>query len=178
MKKLFVLYLFVFQLVSSHTFAQAPSKIDWLKELNRDIWLPFMEAYASGNVEKYLALHSKDFIRGMGDQNLVNDLKGYGENSRKMFKNLQESGAKVKIDFRFLKRIANAQSAYEIGIYQFTALNSKGEAQNYYGKFHVVSRKENNVWKILVDYDSNENETINEAVFKQGFAADDFSKFQ
>jgi ketosteroid isomerase-like protein len=178
MKKLTILYLFVIQLFSLNILAQTPTKVDLLKEINRDIWLPFMEAYATNNAEKYLALHAKDFIRGIGDQNIVTDLQGYGEGSKQMFKNAKESGAKFKIDFRFLKRIANAQSAYEIGIYQFTAINPKGEVQNYYGKFHVVSRKENNVWKILVDYDSSENATINEDTFKQGFTLDDFSKFQ
>lgn len=176
MKNPSYLYLLVFQLITFHIFAQNTGKAEFLKEINRDIWLPFIEAYANGDAEKYLALHSQDFIRGMGNEEKLTNLKGYGEGVRQMFKSLKESGAKVKIDFRFLKRMANAQSGFEIGIYQFTAINAKGESQNYYGKFTVVSRKENNVWKILVDYDANENNSINEDSFKKGFPIDDLSK--
>jgi ketosteroid isomerase-like protein len=176
MKYLPYLYLIVYQLISLGAFAQSSNKASYLKEINRDIWVPFIEAYASGNAEKYLALHSKDFIRGTGNDEKLTDLSGYSVSVKQMFKNLQESGAKVKIDFRFLKRMANAQSGFEVGIYQFTAINAKGESQYYYGKFTVVSRKENGTWKILVDYDSDEEGIIDAESFKKGYPMDDYSK--
>ena len=46
-----------------------------------------------------------------------------------------------------------------------------------YGKFHVFLRKENGVWKILTDYDSDEGGKVGEADYKAAAAVDDFSKF-
>ena len=46
-----------------------------------------------------------------------------------------------------------------------------------YGKFHVFMRKMDNIWKIIVDYDSNEHDTINEQSFLSAFAIDDFEKY-
>ncbi len=40
-----------------------------------------------------------------------------------------------------------------------------GKTMDYFGRFHVVLRKENSIWKILVDTDSSENGTISEKDF-------------
>ena len=45
------------------------------------------------------------------------------------------------------------------------------------GKFHVILVKVDNLWKLLVDYDSNEDNTINEKSYKSAFAIDDFEKY-
>jgi ketosteroid isomerase-like protein len=158
--------------------APTPPKQDpaLLQELNRDIWLPFTEAYAALDADKYLGLHSKDFIRGEGDRKLMLDLEGYSTEVRRFFANMQRRGDKPDIQFRFLERFASAQFASERGIYQFTMAQTEGEPRKYYGKFHVFSRKEGGTWKILVDYDSNENGTIDEASYQAGRAVDDLGQ--
>jgi hypothetical protein len=47
----------------------------------------------------------------------------------------------------------------------------------YFGKFHVILIKEEGVWKILVDYDSSEKNSINEDTYKKAYAIDDFKKY-
>jgi len=81
------------------------------------------------------------------------------------------------ISFRFLERICNNDKASERGIYKFTVHLNSDKEQSYYGKFHVILSKEESVWKILVDYDSSENKTINEVSYSNAFAIDDFEKF-
>jgi ketosteroid isomerase-like protein len=41
-------------------------------------------------------------------------------------------------------------------------VKKQDETQSLYGRFHVVLRKENGVWKILVDKDSSEGRSIDE----------------
>ncbi|WP_280818679.1 hypothetical protein [Tamlana crocina] len=41
----------------------------------------------------------------------------------------------------------------------------------------MILRKEQGEWKLLVDYDSSENQTIDENSFNAAFAIDDFGKF-
>jgi hypothetical protein len=38
-------------------------------------------------------------------------------------------------------------------------------------------RKINGKWKIVVDYDSNENNTIDEKIYQAAFGIDDFAKY-
>jgi ketosteroid isomerase-like protein len=72
---------------------------------------------------------------------------------------------KRTIELRFLERMANESQAFEVGIYKTTVINAQGESRSFYGKFHVVLRKENGTWKILVDSDSSEGGTIGEKDF-------------
>ena len=67
--------------------------------------------------------------------------------------------------------------AYLRGIYKYSYFPKAGEPNIGYGKFHVVLRKENGVWKILTDYDSSEGGKVGEADYKAAHAVDDFAKF-
>ncbi|MBX7220699.1 MAG: nuclear transport factor 2 family protein [Blastocatellia bacterium] len=161
---------------SAPTLAQDPAadRATLLKEINRDIWLPFAKAFAEDKAEDFISLHSKDMIRAEGNGKRILSLSQYAENTRKSFKTRIEAGGKIEIHFRFLERIVNPQFASERGIFEFVAISPKGETAKFYGKFHVFSRKETGTWKILVDYDSNEGKTINEESFKSAAALDDF----
>lgn len=142
--------------------------LPFLKELNHDIWIPFAEAYATGDAEKYLALHSADFIRAQGDGQNTNDLAGYSTGVRSGFQRGKDKGGKTAIEFRFFERFSNGQTASERGIYKYTYTPPSGEAWSGYGQFHVFSRKENGRWKIVIDYDSSESGTVGAAEFMAG----------
>lgn len=142
--------------------------LPFLKELNRDIWIPFMEAYAAGDADKYLGLHTADFIRAQGDGQNTNDLEGYGTNIRAGFKRGKNQSGKTTIEFSFFERFSNGKTASERGIYKYTYAPPTGKPWTSYGQFHVFSRKENGQWKIAVDYDISEGGTIGEAEFRAG----------
>jgi hypothetical protein len=148
-----------------------------LLEINRDIWIPFSEAYATGDADKYLSLHSSDFVRASESNHHTTDLHGYSKGVLRSFNRNAINGGKTTIDFRFLERFTSEITASERGIYKYTYFPPGGEPTSGYGKFHVVSRKENGVWKILMDYDSNEGDTISADDFEAGFAVHDVRKF-
>ncbi len=140
-----------------------------LKEINRDIWTPFSEAYATHDAEKYLGLHSQDFIRANGgDRAGVKDLAGYRESVTNGFQRGRDNNRRAAIAFSFFERVAGEKLASERGIYRYTAIAPDGSQQHFYGKFHVFHRKTDGVWKIAVDYDSNEDGTIGAADFEAG----------
>lgn len=147
------------------------------RDINRDIWTPFSAAYASNDAEKYLALHTKDFIRANGNDKTSDDLAGYRSHVERSFAWAGENGGRTTIEFRFFERIASASTASERGIYKYSYFPKAGEPNIGYGKFHVVLRKENGVWKILTDYDSSEGGKVGEADYKAAHAVDDFAKF-
>lgn len=146
---------------------QDPENLQRLAEINRDIWTPFSAAYASFDADKYLGLHSKDFIRGTVNE--TRNLDQYAEHVRRQFKRSRESGGKVQIDFSFFERVSSPESASERGIYRYAFTPSGAETQYYYGRFHVFHRKIQGKWKIVVDYDSDEDNSIGEADFKAGW---------
>lgn len=157
--------------------AEALAARNALRDINRDIWTPFAEAYASNDAAKYLALHSKEFVRANGNSKSSHDLAGYGASVERSFAWTAEDGGRTSIEFRFFERFATATTASERGIFKYTYQPKTGSPNVGYGQFHVVLRKENGVWKILTDYDSNEGGKIGAAEYQAAMAVDDFSKF-
>ncbi len=169
-------------LVATVAFAQqppAPAKQDpaLLAEINRDIWLPFSEAYLAGDVERYLTLHRPDFIRGEGSRKTVRSLESYAADVRRSFARWNEQGLKIEIAFRFHERLVSREHASERGVFQFTVTRPDGKTQKFHGQFHTFARKVEGRWQFVVDYDSDEGGTIDEAKFLAGAAVDDFSRF-
>ena len=155
----------------------AQNNADYLKEINRDIWLPFIEAYGTLDAEKYKSLQSEDFIRAEGSDRRLPTYKEYFDNVAVWFSDVKKEGRKLSIEFRFVERFANGKVASERGIYQLKTFDATGKLTwTGYGKFHVFMRKLSEKWKIVVDYDSNEENTINEQTYLAAFAMDDFGK--
>lgn len=167
MKKITLIITFVFVYSS---YAQNKSHFE---AINLQIWEPFTTAFETSDYNLFGSLHSDALVRVNGDgkriQNKTNYIKGY---ETRWANNKQNQ----TISFRFLERIVNNESASERGIYKLTINPNTDQEQSYFGKFHVVLRMENNSWKILIDYDSSEKNSINEDTYKNAFAIDDFDK--
>jgi ketosteroid isomerase-like protein len=157
--------------------APKPTDPELLRELDRDVWRPFAAAFAAGRADDYLALHSRSFIRAMGDAKRVEPVEAWMKGTRGMFKSFADRGTHASIAFRFLERLANAEAASERGVFQFTMTDAQGKSRVTYGRFHVISRKEEGRWKILVDYDSSEGGTIDQASFLAAHAPDDYGRY-
>ena len=174
---LVVLASFVLPAQAQQRPGPAPTNPEYLRELDREIWKPFVAAFAAGKAEDYFALHSDGFVRVMADARRVEPREAWMTGTRGMFRHFAERGIKPSITFRFMERLANGQSASERGIFEFTTTDAKGATRRAYGKFHVISRKEGGRWRILVDYDSNEGGTVNRDTFLAAHAPDDYARY-
>ena len=172
MKKLFF-YLFL----SLSTATHAQTNADYLKQINRDVWLPFSEAYATYDAEKYKNIHTPDLIRGEGDRKRIRNFTEYMSETAANFKELKDSGSTTRLELRFLERFANAEFASERGIYYYYSKDKMGRESIGYGKFHVFLRKINGRWKIAIDYDSNEKDTVDKTVYLAAFGLEDVEKY-
>lgn len=152
-----------------------PEHLDRLRAINRDIWTPFSAAYAANDAVQYLNLHTPDLIRATGGKYAgVQTLDEYGAGVRQGVARRVADSTGITIDFTFFERIAGEETASERGVYRLTVTPKVGEARQYYGKFHVFHRKVEGVWKIAVDYDSNEDGAIGAADFDAGLPPDVF----
>ena len=118
------------------------------KDINEQVWKPFIKSFNDGDHEGFKEVHSKDVLRVEQDNNKVLDYDQYFP------KTPPKRSGKNKIELRFLQRIASDDQAFEVGYYKSSHTTADGKTHTGYGKFHVALRKENGVWKILVDADA------------------------
>lgn len=140
------------------------------KEINEQVWKPFIKTLLSHEVDGFMNLHSEDVMRVERDNGHILNFDQYKKDLNISWPAWKQSMEVEKIknsfELRFLERTSNGNQAFEVGYFKNETINSKGEKRTGYGQFHVALRKENGVWKILVDSDSNNNRTITEEMFQ------------
>jgi len=139
---------------------------DYLTAINEQVWHDFTLAFEKLDHQLLRAVHSTEMVRIEGDRQSIQELDPYMEGYASWFQQVKQAGNTLQIRLRFLERINTDHTASERGIYQLTIKDAQDTDQIYYGKFHVVLKKENDVWKIVMDYDSSEGNTIGEEDFK------------
>ena len=135
------------------------------REINEQVWKPFMKTFNDHDTEGFMALHSKDAVRSPRDGKVVWNWNEYFQQQQKGDQRDKDSRVNRTLELRFLERIVNNGLAIDVGIYKTTYMPQEGEPRSFYGKFLVVLRKEETHWKILVDTDSSEGQTISEGDF-------------
>ncbi len=136
------------------------------KEIDEQVWKPFIKGFSEGNTELFMSVHSKDLVRSGRDSKEVLNWDQYCKQTAEGNKRRKERNQTMWIELRFTERINNDNQAIDVGIYATSWSSPDARTGIGYGRFHVVHRKENGKWKILVDTDSSEGETIGEAQFK------------
>lgn len=130
------------------------------KEINAQVWHPFIKAFNGYDTEAFMAVHAKDLARVPRDAKTISTYEQYKKQHEDGDKRAQTGNIKRTIELRFIERIASPTQAFEVGIYKTTVTQPQSEPQVMYGKFIVVLRKENNTWKIVLDSDSSEKNTV------------------
>ena len=145
-----------------------------LKNIDNQVWHPFTKAFETFDYILFSSIHSKDLIRINADGKRIQNKETYIDGYKERWESIDR---KQTISFRFLERLNNENSASERGIYKLTIHPGTDQEQSYYGQFHVILKKEQHAWKILVDYDSSENNTVGSSVYNKAFQIDDYSKY-
>lgn len=135
--------------------------------INKDVWLNFMEAYENKDASLFNQIHTDDVLRISPDRNTIYIGQEYKDRNLETFNRWNNRKVKQKIEFSFLSRSQKRDWAYEVGIFKLTRYTG-AQSQSYYGKFHVTLKKVNGLWKIFIDSDTNEDNSISETDFQQG----------
>lgn len=144
-----LLFLVLILVFTTTSIAQSPDLPDHSAQIDKDVWMPFVESYENNDGPKFVSLHTDDILRvtkwGIreGQDFLENTLERYAE-----------AKVKRKLNFKFEQRIHSDDTAYEVGYFEIITPLEDGEINKYYGRFSVVLRKVNDVWKIAQDYDT------------------------
>jgi ketosteroid isomerase-like protein len=135
------------------------------KEIDEQVWKPFINTFNNNLTDAFMAVHSKDVVRSPRNSKIVWNWAEYKKSQNEGDLADIKANRKRTLTLRFTERLANNNLAIEVGIYKTSYLLPDGKIIDSYGRFHVVLRKENGVWKILVDTDSSEGGTIGEKEF-------------
>ena len=137
------------------------------RQINEQVWKPFIRSFNSGDTEAFMAVHSKDMTRVEQDSKNIYGFHEYYEYNKRGKERNTPPKWKSNIELRFIQRITGNDRAFEVGYYKTTSTTiATGQTHSGYGKFHVLLRKENNTWKILMEADASEK--TDEAVFLTG----------
>ena len=162
MKKYILISLFWLGFVFT-SFAQTDSL---QQQINEQVWKPFVKAFKNRDRDLMKSVHSKDIIRVELDAGII---LGYDKYFQPIPDSIKAKWAvwETNIELHFIHRVASAGKAFEVGYYKTTSINTATkETRISYGKFHVLLRKENGAWKILMDEDAKEN--TDEQLFMSG----------
>jgi ketosteroid isomerase-like protein len=133
-------------------------------EINEQVWIPFIEAFNDRDQDAFRSVHSPEVIRVLRDRERIFGAEVY---FRELPDSIQEKRAvwQRDLELQFIERIAQRDKAFEVGYYKTIITHTEnGEQMTFYGKFHVLLRKENGQWKILMDADANQN--VDEEIFQ------------
>ena len=155
-----IMFIAMTTLMSASVCAQ-----DSQKEINDQVWRPFIASFNSFDTDGFMAVHSREVVRSPRDAKFLLSWDEYFKQQQAGDKRQKENGGTRLIELRFTERITNTKQAIDVGIYKTTVSNKEGKTSSFYGRFHVVLRKEGPGWKILVDTDSSEGNTIGEKDF-------------
>ncbi|MCK8524032.1 DUF4440 domain-containing protein [Aquimarina sp. D1M17] len=144
-------------------------------KINEDMYKNFSQAYANSDYELFASIHNSDMLRISGNGGEIKSVDQYLEGYKKRWSTPSKNS--IKIEFRLFERILSDTIVSDRGIYKVTYISDKNETQYSYGKFHVLLRLEDEQWKILMDYDSNENKTVTEETFLAAYALKAYEKY-
>ncbi len=145
-------------MVAFPVFIFAQTRQDSLRrQIDQDIWIPFLQGINTNNADLYNSVHSKDFtwVAG-GNKTRIMDLPAYIEDAAKVMTDRKNKGIQTIVEVAFLERNLNETFASEKCVTRYTALEPGKEPLVMYGIAHVFSKKVDGVWKKFIQYVSTE----------------------
>lgn len=128
-----------------------------MESIKKQVWTPFMEAYAELDTKKLKSIHAADIFRVTIDQNDVRTGEAYLEEFGGFLEQVKNRKGKLGIAFAILTTAIDSSGdlAYQTGYYEFSSQgeNDPDLVVRGYGHFNVGLRKTNGVWKLFLDSD-------------------------
>jgi len=149
-------------LIFQNSFAQKDSL---QIEINEQVWKPFIKAFNQADTDAFMAVHSKELHRVLQDSKVIQSYADYYLSNKRGDERAKQNNRKRNLELRFTQRIASKGRAFEVGYFKTSSISTDGKMHHFYGKFHVLLRKEAGKWMILMDADASEktDETIFDA---------------
>jgi len=133
-----------------------------LEAINKQVWIPYEKAFEMLNAPLFKSVHAAEMVCIEADAKTIKEVGPYVEGYEQWFNEVKQSKGALQLTLRFFERIYTEHTASERGVYQMQMTDGKGEKSIFYGQFHMLLKKKKKQWKIVMDYDSSEGNTIGE----------------
>jgi hypothetical protein len=121
-----------------------------LREIDDAIWKPFVRGVETFDHALYGSVRTRDSL--FVDGKRLFDYDEYVEDAVRVMTPLQKSGARLEMEVRFDNRVVDDGAASERGVLRTVMTDASGKEQVGHARFHVISRKTADGWRILTDY--------------------------
>ncbi|WP_438424422.1 hypothetical protein [Aquimarina macrocephali] len=145
------------------------------EKINADMYGNFSKAFETLDYNLFASIHSKEMIRISGNGGKIEKAIVYLKGYQKRWSVASRKPA--PIDFRLFERIYSNSLVSDRGIYRVAYIDDNNQTKHSYGQFHVVLKMEDGDWKIWIDYDSNENKSINKDSYDTAFSISEYKKY-
>lgn len=130
--------------------ADTGPQLQALREIERDIWKPFARGVNTFDHDLYSGVRAKDSIFVDGKRLFGYD--AYVEDAIRVMAPLEKAGTRLNMQVRFDERITDGAHASERGVLRTILTDKTGAERTSHARFHVISRKQADGWRIVTDY--------------------------
>ncbi|WP_262694206.1 YybH family protein [Kordiimonas aquimaris] len=144
------LIMFTAMLFAGTTVMQTHASNDNQEEVVRGLMSSWLAAYNTKDIDALMSLYSDKIYYANNGNNLVRDTQTIRQNYSHQF----DSGSKTTIDFAEELITVGEKLAHIAGKYRVNIPQADGSKQNAYGRVLLIFEKQDEQWKLIVDFDN------------------------
>ena len=122
-----------------------------LRELD-DYWSRVSKAVREGDFEAYQATCHPSGILVSGNKSMSQPLTAALARWKQEFIDTKSGAMKAKVEFRLSKRMGDATTAYETGIFRYESQRPGEDPKVEYVRLEALLLKENGRWQIMMEH--------------------------
>jgi ketosteroid isomerase-like protein len=122
-----------------------------LRELD-EYWRRVSQAVRDGDFEAYQATCHPLGILVSGNKNMSQPLSTALARWKQEFIDTKTGAMKAGVEFRFARRIGDATTAFETGIFRYESQRQGSESKVEYVRLEALLLKENGRWQIMMEH--------------------------
>lgn len=130
---------------------KTPADLERIRELDA-YWAEVSRAVNEGDFEAYKATCHELGVLVAGTKGVSQPLAQALARWKKEFDATRAGTMQASVTFRFSKRMGDADTAHETGIFLYTSTNAEGNHNAEYIHFEGLLIKQDGRWKILMEY--------------------------
>ena len=114
-------------------------------------WAIVSQTVADGDFEGYAATYHPDAILVNESQNATYPISTALANWKEGFMDTKAGKMKASVEFRWTRRLSDATTAHETGIFHYVATSQNGQVQDSYLHFEALLINKDG-WKMMMEY--------------------------
>ena len=119
------------------------------REIDRDVWSVVSRTVVESDIEGMAAVYHSDavLVAESGTVPIAEQLAKWGQD----MVDDKRDGTSASVSFRFTRRQDDGKTAFEAGMFKYTATASSGAETSYRVPFEALLVKKNGKWLILME---------------------------